>query len=391
MVFSPAGLDATRFAPTPPRWVPPGAFDSRRAWVGSNAEEPGTELRLEAAYWHGRLAYFEVNGPWSRPVHLQSRELTQRGQMGQVVIVILFLASLAGGALLARYNVQRKRTDQRGAIRLAGFVFCLEMLQWCFGSSHVPTLWETGLLVLGLSKAAYTAGLAWVLYLGLEPFVRRRWPQTLISWTRVLAGRVRDPLVGSHILIGVVLGTGTALLHQVGLQWNQGIRLSAVVGVPSVTALVGGRHIAQQLVFYLDDAISKAMIVLFLIFFLRLVVRKDGLAAVLCVTILTFAAMSWTPPGVTETGSRNPVVLAVIIGTGAALLIAALLRFGLLTIITAIPTISILTEFPVTSDLLSWYLGTTVTGFMAVLTIAAYSYHTAVAGRTWLGDLLLKE
>jgi hypothetical protein len=207
----------------------------------------------------------------------------------------------------------------------------------------------------------------------------------------VVAGRIRDPLVGAHTLIGVALGTGTALLYEVGLLWNQGIRLSAVIGVPSVTALLGGRHIVQQLVFYLDDAISKAMIVLFLIFVLRLVVRSGGVATALCVTIMTFAAISWTPPGVTETGSRDPVVLAVVIGTGAALVIFALTRFGLLTTVTAILTLSILTEFPVTADLSSWYFGTAITGLIAVLAMAAYSYHTAVAGRTWLGDLLLKE
>ncbi len=112
---------------------------------------------MEAAYWRGRLAYFEVIGPWSKPDRMQSRELTWRGQMGQMVIVFLFLASLVGGALLARHNVLvKKRSDQRGAIRLAGFVFCLEMLVWCFGASHVPTLWETGLLILGIGKAAYT-------------------------------------------------------------------------------------------------------------------------------------------------------------------------------------------------------------------------------------------
>ena len=36
------------------------------------------------------------------------------------------------------------------------------------------TLWE------GLSL--------FTLYLGLEPFVRRRWPDSLISWSRLLAG-----------------------------------------------------------------------------------------------------------------------------------------------------------------------------------------------------------
>jgi serine/threonine-protein kinase len=391
LIFDAAGFDVTRFAPSPPRWVPPVAFDSRRAWTGSYAEEPGTEMRLEAAYWRGRTAYFEVIGPWSKPERMQPTELTRRGQVAQLAIVFLFLALLAGGALFARHNVLAKRSDQRGAMRLAGFVFWLEMLLWCLGASHVPTLWEAALLVLALGKAAYTAGLTWLLYLGLEPFVRRRWPQTLISWTRVLSGRIRDPLVGAHILIGVVLGTGATLLFQAGLLWNHGVRLSAMAGVPSVTALLGGRHVFQQFVFDLDDAIGKAITTLFLVCILRLVVRSSEVAAALSAAMLTFLGMAWRPPGVTETGSRDPIVQAVIIGAAVALTIIALTRFGLLTTVTVILTTLILTEFPVTADLSSWYFGTAIAGLIAVLGTAAYGYKTAIAGRSWLGDLMLKE
>jgi serine/threonine-protein kinase len=348
-------------------------------------------LRLEVSYWHGRPTFIELIGPWSRTAPIQPTELTRRGQMAQLIIVFVFLTLLAGGALAARHNVLAKRSDRRGAMRLASFVFCLEMLLWCFGASHVPTLWEAGLLILALGKAAYTAGLTWLLYLGLEPFVRRRWPQTLISWTRVLSGRIRDPLVGAHILLGVALGTVTALLTQAGLLWNHGARLSAMAGVQSVTALLGGRHVVEKFVFYLDDAISKAMTMLFLIFVLRLVVRSSGVAAALSAAILTFLAISWTPPGATETSSGNPVVLVVIIGAATALVISALTRSGLLTTVTALLTLSILTEFPVSSNASSWYFGTAITGIIAVLGMAAYGYHTAVAGKTWLGDIILKN
>jgi hypothetical protein len=82
--------------------------------------------------------------------------------------------------------------------------------------------------------------------------------------------------------------------------------------------------------------------------------------------------------------------MGVILGTMAALAIFALTRFGLLTTVTASLTLSILTEFPLTSDFSSWYFGTAVSGLIAVVIMAAYSYHTAVAGRTWLGDIVLK-
>ena len=44
----------------------------------------------------------------------------------------------------------------------------------------------------------------WLFYLGIEPAVRRRWPQLLVGWTRLLDGRWRDPLVGRAVLSGLL-------------------------------------------------------------------------------------------------------------------------------------------------------------------------------------------
>ena len=36
----------------------------------------------------------------------------------------------------------------------------------------------------------FRAGIVWLAYLGIEPWIRRHWPTSLISWTRLLvAGR----------------------------------------------------------------------------------------------------------------------------------------------------------------------------------------------------------
>ena len=47
--------------------------------------------------------------------------------------------------------------------------------------------------------------------MALEPYVRRRWPDVLISWTRLLSGKVWDPLIGRDVLTGALLGTVGAL------------------------------------------------------------------------------------------------------------------------------------------------------------------------------------
>lgn len=41
-------------------------------------------------------------------------------------------------------------------------------------------------------------------YWAMEPFVRRRWPQMLVSWTRLLRGQWNNPTVARDFLLGGV-------------------------------------------------------------------------------------------------------------------------------------------------------------------------------------------
>ena len=50
-----------------------------------------------------------------------------------------------------------------------------------------------------------------MIYVALEPFVRRFWPHSLLGWSRLLSGRVRDARVGRETLIGVLFGVALAL------------------------------------------------------------------------------------------------------------------------------------------------------------------------------------
>ena len=54
--------------------------------------------------------------------------------------------------------------------------------------------------------------LVWLLYIALEPHLRRVWPETMIGWSRLLAGSVRDPLVGRDVLVGVLIAIGDGLI-----------------------------------------------------------------------------------------------------------------------------------------------------------------------------------
>ena len=58
---------------------------------------------------------------------------------------------------------------------------------------------------IAIATTVFYGVLFWAIYMALEPFVRRHWPQTLVSWTTLLSGRVRDPIVGRDVLIGAAI------------------------------------------------------------------------------------------------------------------------------------------------------------------------------------------
>jgi len=55
------------------------------------------------------------------------------------------------------------------------------------------------------------AAFIWLMYLALEPYVRRYSPDMLMSWSRLIGGRFRDPRVGRDILAGLCAGILIAL------------------------------------------------------------------------------------------------------------------------------------------------------------------------------------
>src|SRR6185503_9946957 len=189
-----------------PRTTPPFYADARAAWEGTWPKRPDLRVRLEAGALRGKPVYFEAIFPWTPPVRTGSNALTVAERASLVVIFFVLAAMIAGAAIFAQRNLRAGRGDRRGAFRLSAFVFVAMFVAWFFGESHVATLWEVVLVTMGLSWAFLTAGFCWLAYIAAEPFVRRRWPEVLVSWTRLLAGEFRDPLVGRDLLIGCLGG-----------------------------------------------------------------------------------------------------------------------------------------------------------------------------------------
>jgi hypothetical protein len=218
LLFLEAGLDPSRWMPAEPRRLPLYYADSRAAWQGTLPDAPDIPVRIEAAAYRGKPVSFEIVGPWTRAERMVDAAPAPNQTLLTGVFFLALGGSMIGGLFFARKNLRLGRGDRRGATRLASFVLCSWMIGWIFHEHHVATIWETYFVLFGgLGWGLFVSTLIWVLYIALEPFVRRRWPQVLVSWTRVLSGEFTDPLVGRDVLVGCAAGVGWRVFLQLAV------------------------------------------------------------------------------------------------------------------------------------------------------------------------------
>ena len=376
-LFAEAGLDRAAFASSEPRWLPPFYADSRMAWAEGKPERADRPLRVEAAAYRGRPVYFELVGPWSRPPRVPPGESRTRSNAFQIFLASLFTVLLVGGALLARRNLLLGRGDRRGAMRLAAFIFLCFMLSWALEASHVGNISEYPLFIQGLGTSLFLAGLSWLIYIALEPLIRRRWPDSLIAWSRLLSGRFTDPLVGRVLLAGALLGVFEGIWSEVGQ-----LTLRAFQAAPPIPpfswndTLLGPRFVAGHLVEGSAVAMLLALAFALLFFLLRAVLRKEWLA------VGAFALIMAVPlSGVAREnlGQGGSIAAAFGLVLGAAMILV-FLRFGLLALVFGLYFGHFL-EFPLTTDSSAWYAGTSLFLLLALAALAVYGFRIAVAGQ----------
>ncbi len=254
-LFREAGLEPGSFTSSGLKWVPPMAFDARAEWNGAFSSQPDAPIHVTAAAYHGRPVYFEVLGPWNRPSRGEEvRPLISGG----ITVILLFLSLVIAGSIIARRNLRLGRGDPRGAFRIAAVLFVMSLSSWLLLADHVADLQgEFAMFVGSLSRALFDAGFVWLMYMALEPFVRRRWPDLLISWTRLLSGRFRDSLGGRDCLIGVLAGAGAALILHLANSLASFINIRGMTPVPPYPAALAAPALLAGKI--LDDAEFSSM------------------------------------------------------------------------------------------------------------------------------------
>jgi serine/threonine protein kinase len=369
-LFVAAGLDRAQFHAAQPLWTSLAEADTRMAWTGT---WPGTTrpLRIEAAAWRGKTVFFRLIGDWTKPARTKSPERSLGKRAGQIFGLSLLIALLLGAAFLARRNYRHGRGDREGAFRLAGVMFALEMVLWVFRGHLVASGATLLLFTLAVSTGLCVAGMTWMLYLALEPWVRRHWPQTVISWSRLLSGRARDPLVGRDILFGVILGVVWILIFQV--RSIPMMHMGAAPALGETEFLLGGRAALGAWLKQVPQSILGTLQFFFVLFGLKVILRKDWIAAIV------FVAMFAVPRSLTNSYVAVEMPAQILIYAIAVLIV---FRFGLVPLACAIFTVNMLANVPFSADFSAWYMTTSLLALLSVVALAGWGFYHSLGGET---------
>jgi hypothetical protein len=365
-------------------WVPPVACDCREAWDGHFAERPDVAIHVEAASFQGKPVFFRVGGPWTGPEEMPVSRPSASTRVFLTLIVVMTL----GVVLLGLRNVRRRRADRRGAVVLGGVLLAGTVAAWVLGGHHPETMAGELLGLFGaVGQGGYGALVAGLAYLALEPAIRRRWPWRLTAWTRALRGRLRDPLVGRDLLIGVLGGIGMFLLMQASFAVLRPLNVPPPLPMPDPWDVLAAP--APRL-YVLECVLYGAFLAIFhfaLAFLLTLVLRRQLLGWVAFVALFTLGnALGAAPPSLAG-------ILANVLCNGLlwGLAVVLMARFGLWTYTAAFTTFYALFPVPLTWDASAWYFSQGLLCAGVAVALAVYGFLTACGGRQLLQGFLGDE
>lgn len=243
---------------------------------------------------------------------------------------------------------------------------------------HFRDWWyEFVILIVGLENVVFWAIICGLAYLAAEPYVRRLWPQFLISWTRLLGGGFRDPIVGRDLLVGALAGCTMVVIEQLSFfvrPW-MGRPMGWPMTYESLPVLSGGVTRFATLVddYFLFTAIKGVMLLLLML----LVFKRRRVAA-------TATAVIWI---VAEEGGRlaslgDPVaavgLVLQVLQIGLAWFVA--LRFGLLALVVMLYFLDSLFSVPITLDTGAWWADVSWLLVLVLMAVAIYGFRGSTLG-----------
>ena len=385
-------LSESGFGAEPPMRLTsaPGDEPKAVAWRGRFPGAPGM-ARIDASIHEGRVSLFTVarddatRAPTSYGTVISNMTL----EIALRSVLLLALPISVAIIVLAVRNLRLKRSDRRGALRIAVFGAVTGSAALKIGMHHPSSLYDLyDLWLVSDAQPIQWALIGWLYYIALEPELRRTWPHTLISWSRLLAGRWRDPLVGRDVLVGVTAGLAWTCLWLGGVAMPNPVpALTSAFASPSapplvlaIPALASSRQAVAILLQYLYPSAVLAIVWLLGALVVFRLTHSRRLAQFLPWLSLFVVAVNLLAD---QSGGIMPAAVS-------ALIVTVMFRYGVLA--TAVMAYVCLAQMflPSTTDPLVWYAGASALSLVVAVGLGLYGFVVALAGKPMFGRSVLQ-
>ncbi|MDA8016097.1 MAG: hypothetical protein MPN21_01515, partial [Thermoanaerobaculia bacterium] len=367
--FEAADLDPRRMREVDLQLPLPVASDRRSTWRG---QLEGRSTLVEAASLGRTPTLFLV----LQTATEQDGDSGIYARQDAAYQIVYFAAAalLVVLAVPAARNLRAGRGDPWGAFKLAVIILIVTFASFLSQADHrVSPADEAIFVLLGLAGSLLKALGVWLLYMAIEPIVQQYWPRALVSWSRVLHGRQTDPIVASHLLLGLALGAAFAVLRELEIL-AVGLTAGAELPLPHSLplALPELRHGFGALLNAPFEGVFSALLLLAVLAACRLVLKFPPAAFLAAVALFSLQPLLSSP-------SPAATVLFYSLAT-TTIGIRVVTHYGLATYVVAQTVVEIFRQFPLTADPNSWYLGSTATalgvflaaGFVAILRLTTH-------------------
>jgi hypothetical protein len=261
---------------------------------------------------------------------------------------------------------------------LAIFIFAATLLQEVLRGHNFFSMVGAMVQIFPiLTTALFHACAVWAVYVALEPYARRTWPSMLVSWSRLISTdrRWRDPVVGRAVLVGLLVAAALSLFAPL-----QHVIQTAVEGAPHRPTIAGwdlllGQRQALAMIIYIClGGMARGLFLTFVLVLGRMITRRQSLAVVATVIIWAIFEVG---RGISP---QSPLVEIAFHCLWGAVLVAVLLRFGLVSFMASIIVV-FLVHTGATADWSAWHAQPAFLCLAVVAVLAAYGFWAASAGR----------
>jgi hypothetical protein len=203
---------------------------------------------------------------------------------------------------------------------------------------------------------------------------------------RLVYGRVHDPLVGHHLLVGLLFGTGGVLWSRLYVTLAAPLSLPAprpdalytLAGLVNIQglnlqceALRGLRQALSMELFALVHSVLLSLFGVVVIVLLRLLLKRPALSRPAALVLLVALFFPY---------AGHPVADLLVTTAILGLWLIALIRYGFLAGAAASAVAYLLNSHPLTLDPTAWYAPGAAIPLLAVAALALYGFKTSLAG-----------